>query len=78
MSRTVWVEVEIDPDEINLDEIDEYRNLRDGALKALRDLSAIHYQHPEDYRRCNQCAEMWPCEHAQIVRELEDAVGVRG
>jgi len=75
---TVDVEVDIDDIEIDPEQVEEFTRLRDMVLKTIYDLSAIHYQHPEDYQHCNQCAQRWPCDHAQIIRELEYAVGVRG
>lgn len=45
----------------------------DRATEALREIAYIHQPTADEGRAiCRHCCHLWPCEHAAILRDVED------
>ncbi|MDO5068399.1 MAG: hypothetical protein Q4D96_14065 [Propionibacteriaceae bacterium] len=45
----------------------------DRAVEALREIRDMHVQVVDGPRLiCGRCGHLWPCEHASVLRDVED------
>ena len=56
-----------------LDDIGTTETNLDRAVDALREIRDMHVQVVDGSRLiCDRCGHLWPCEHASVLRDVED------
>lgn len=56
-----------------LDDADANLTDLDRAVEALREIRDMHVQVVDGPRLiCGRCGHLWPCEHASVLRGVED------